>query len=150
MPGNVYGKLLAFVVLSLKRFKTQMNKKGDKRKVFNAFSCLLSVYLTMITGARISEAVAIALDKEITIANRAYEMDEWHEYIYANYQITTPVDFTTKTAKTRAVYFFPVPKSQESFVKSMLLVKQDYFKETDQTNLPKQSTQKERARQFIE
>lgn len=112
MPGNVYGKLLAFVVHSLNHFKGIMqNCKSDKRKEFNAFSCLLSVYLTMITGARISEAVAIALAKDQTQTDRMYELDEWHAKIYANYYVMTPKSFTTKTAKTTAVYFFPVPKS---------------------------------------
>lgn len=72
MPGNVYGKFLAFVVSLLEHFKTLVESKKTKNrhKMFNIFSCLLSIYLTMITGARISEAVAMALSRETTKTQR--------------------------------------------------------------------------------
>lgn len=125
MPGTVYGKFLAFVVRSLEKIKPLMldTKVVDKRKVFSAFSCLLSVYLTMITGARISEAVAMALDTEPTKANHIYTMHKWHQVMYASYSVATPNSFVTKTNKSRSVYFFPVPKSEETTVRDMLKAK---------------------------
>ena len=64
VSGQVYGKFLAYVKHALNYYRKMITETPAIGKMFNHFSCLLSVYLTMITGARISEAVAMAITPE--------------------------------------------------------------------------------------